>query len=131
MAQIDGRRAACATRPTTQDCTDDYEAAGRFALTAGVNLNGRFRTAFCTAPLRMHCTHTRAVFVVPLAVVIFTRWRLGLNCRRVMPVILVPTPPRYFALPRNSTELPIWERLPQTSHTRAIGFLSVLQNEAL
>jgi hypothetical protein len=37
---------------------------------------------------------------VPLAVVIRTRCRFGLNCRRLMPVIFVPTPPKYFARPR-------------------------------
>ncbi|MCA9266742.1 MAG: hypothetical protein KDA60_22945, partial [Planctomycetales bacterium] len=33
------------------------------------------------------------------------------------------TPPRYFALPRVSIELPIWERLPQISHSLAIDLL--------
>ena len=29
-----------------------------------------------------------------------TFWMLALNFRAVMPVVLVPTPPRYLALPR-------------------------------
>jgi len=35
-----------------------------------------------------------------------TFWMFGLNLRAVMPVILVPTPPRYLALPRCVTWLP-------------------------
>ena len=35
--------------------------------------------------------------------------------------ILVPTPPKYLALPRVSTEFPIWGPLPQISHLRAIA----------
>ena len=68
---------------------------------------------------------TRAVLFVPLLVVIFTRCKFGLNCRRVIPVTLVPTPPRYLALPRVSTELPTWEPLPHISQTRAIALHEV------
>src|SRR4051794_28612296 len=49
------------------------------------------------------------------------RWRFGLKTRRVMPVHLVPTPPRYFALPRWVTLLPNDVFLPLTSHWRPIG----------
>ena len=52
-----------------------------------------------------------------------TRCKFGLNCRLVMPVTLVPTPPRYFALPRIVTVLPTAGPLPQTSHERAIAAL--------
>ena len=38
--------------------------------------------------------------VAPLGVETFTRCKFGLNLRRVMPVTLVPTPPKYFCLPR-------------------------------
>ena len=65
--------------------------------------NGLRRTAFCTAPLRKHCVHTRIVLVVPLAVVTRILCKFGLNLRRVIPVIFVPTPPKYLARPRVST----------------------------
>jgi len=42
-------------------------------------------------------------------------WRFGVNRRLVIPVILVPTPPKYFALPRVSTWLPTEADFPQTS----------------
>ncbi len=42
-------------------------------------------------------------------------WRFGVKRRLVIPVTLVPTPPRYFALPRVSTEFPTDADLPQTS----------------
>lgn len=41
--------------------------------------------------------------------------RFGVNRRLVIPVILVPTPPRYLALPRVSTWLPTEADFPQTS----------------
>jgi hypothetical protein len=40
---------------------------------------------------------------------------LGRKRRRVIPVIFVPTPPKYFALPRVSIILPTWGDFPQTS----------------
>src|SRR4051812_1444270 len=49
------------------------------------------------------------------------RWRFGLKVRRLMPVIFVPTPPRYFFLPRVVTWLPNEVFLPLTSHSRPIG----------
>src|SRR5262249_35074676 len=54
------------------------------------------------------------------SIVTRTRCRFGLNWRRLMPVTLVPTPPRYFALPRSVIELPMTGPLPQTSQTRAM-----------
>lgn len=71
------------------------------------NWKGRFRTDLRTAPLRIHCVQTRIVFVVPFAVVTLMRCKFGLNLRRVIPVILVPTPPKRLGFPRVSTELPI------------------------
>lgn len=68
--------------------------------------NGLFRTAFRIRPLRMHWVQTRIVRTEPLGRATLIDWRLGMNRRRVMPVILVPTPPKYFALPRVSTMLP-------------------------
>lgn len=41
--------------------------------------------------------------------------KFGVKRRLVIPVILVPTPPKYFALPRVSTWLPTDADLPQTS----------------
>src|SRR5262249_59160711 len=51
------------------------------------------------------------------------RWRLGRNVRRLMPVTLRPTPPRYFALPRRAIWLPSTGFLPQTSHCIPIAHL--------
>ena len=56
-----------------------------------------------------------AVRFVPLAVVIWIVCRLGRNVRREMPVTLVPTPPRYFALPRMVIWLPVTGLRPHTS----------------
>ena len=74
-------------------CRAGYEAISG-------TLNGALRTTLVIAPERMHCVQAWIVLWVPLGVLIRTRCRLGLNFRRVMPVILVPTPPRYFFLPR-------------------------------
>src|SRR3954462_14617318 len=71
----------------------------------------------------MHCVHTSSALWLPLAVETFTRCRFGLNVRRVMPVTFVPTPPKYFFLPRVVTWLPSCRPLPQTSHCRAIAYL--------
>ena len=46
-----------------------------------------------TTPPRRHFAQTRARRTSPSSPTIFTLWRLTLNLRRVMPVILVPTPP--------------------------------------
>src|SRR2546429_9809181 len=45
------------------------------------------------------------------------RCRFGKNVRLVMPVVLRPTPPKYFALPRRVIWLPITGFLPQTAHS--------------
>ena len=63
-------------------------------------MNGAARTTFVTAPLRRHCVHTWTALWLPFAVETFTRCKFGLNVRRLMPVIFVPTPPKYFFLPR-------------------------------
>src|ERR1700677_4312095 len=62
----------------------------------------------------MHWVQTRSVLLV-LPTVTCTFCRFGLNWRREMPVTLVPTPPKYLALPRMVTEFPITGFLPQTS----------------
>src|SRR4051795_12005247 len=80
------------------------------------SLNGACWIALRTTPFRRQRVQTRAYRVVPLGVVIFTRCRFGLNSRRVMPVIFVPTPPRYFALPRCSTWFPMLGFFSQYSH---------------
>src|SRR5947207_14827529 len=71
------------------------------------SLNGACWIALRTTPFFRHRVQTRAYRVVPVGVVIFTRCRFGLNSRREIPVTLVPTPPRYLALPRCSIWLPI------------------------
>ena len=102
--------------------------AGRFILTftadlamdQEVNSKARRLTALSTTPLRRHRVQTRTDLVEPSSVTTFTLCKLGLNFRRVIPVILVPTPPRYLGLPRVFTEFPIWVRFPQYWQTRAI-----------
>src|SRR5690606_21458654 len=84
--------------------------------------NGACRMALRTRPDRMHCVQTRTVLAPPPSAATLTRCRFGLNLRRAIPVTLVPTPPRYFALPRVSTVFPICEDLPHTSHTLAISY---------
>jgi hypothetical protein len=79
------------------------------------NANGLLRTALRIRPLRMHCVQTRMVFTSPLGIEALITCRLGKNRRRVMPVIFVPTPPKYLALPRVSTMLPTEGVLPQLS----------------
>ncbi len=73
------------------------------------------RTARRTLPLRRHEVQTRIVLVAPVVVVTLTRCKFGLKVLFVIPVIFVPTPPKYLALPRVSTLLPTNGRLPQTS----------------
>jgi len=84
------------------------------------NANGLLRIALRIRPLRMHCVQTRCVRTSPLGSATLIDCRLGMNRRRVIPVILVPTPPKYFALPRVSTMLPTWGDLPQISHALAM-----------
>ena len=96
----------------------DYFFFGLPPLTS----NGFVLTVFRIAPLRMHWVQTRIVLFVPLGNVTWTFCRLGTNLRRVIPVFFVPTPPRYFALPRVSTRLPIWTDLLQASHCRAMAY---------
>ena len=91
-----------------------------FFSAAGGSLKGACRMVLTTAPLRRHCVHTRIDFRVPLGVLTCTFCKFGLNVRREIPVTLVPTPPRYFALPRCVIELPIAGFFPHTSHARAM-----------
>ena len=65
-----------------------------------------------------------SMFVFVRPTVTFRRCKFGLNCRRAMPVTLVPTPPKYFALPRVVTRFPMLADLPQTPHARAIANLN-------
>jgi hypothetical protein len=48
-----------------------------------------------------------------------------------MPVIFVPTPPKYFFLPRVVTLLPSWAPLPHTLHCRAIAHLKSTKADIL
>ena len=102
--------------PFGQDSWCQLAAAAGFGwpLPVAGSLNGAVRTRLVTAPLRMHWVQTRSVLLV-LPTVACTVCRFGLNWRREMPVILVPTPPKYLALPRMVTELPITGFLPQIS----------------
>src|SRR6476620_9765577 len=54
----------------------------------------------------------------------------GRDVRRLMPVTLVPTPPKYFCLPRVVTRLPICALLPHTPHCRAIAHLVSLDRNS-
>ena len=96
------------------DGTASSAAGLAAALSVVGSRNGFCFTSFVTLPPLMHWVHTRSDEFVPLPTVTRIRWRFGLNFRFVMPVIYVPTPPRYFALPRIVTWLPIEKPLPQT-----------------
>ena len=93
--------------------------------------NGFCLTSFVTLPLRMHWVQTSLVALAPLGRVTRSRCKFGLNFRRVIPVIFVPTPPRYFCLPRMVTEFPIEAPFPQTSQQRAITPPFSYKNHAL
>jgi hypothetical protein len=55
-----------------------------------------------------------------------TFWMFGLNLRLVTPVMFLPTPPRYLALPRLAIELPADVFLPVKWHTLDVLQISVL-----
>lgn len=80
----------------------------------------------------MHCTQTRKVFTSPEGIETLMVCRLGVKRRFVIPVILVPTPPKYFAFPRVSTWLPTEADFPQTSqaldmvHPKKLSYCSDL-----
>src|SRR5262245_29151106 len=61
--------------------------------------NGLFLPGRWTRPLRMHWAQTRDRLVSPSTTTLM-RWRFGLNIRLLVPVIFLPTPPRYLAFPR-------------------------------
>lgn len=63
----------------------------------------------------MHWVQTRIVLISPLGREALMTCKFGKNRRRVMPVIFVPTPPRYLAFPRVSIMLPICGDFPQVS----------------
>src|SRR5215213_2701488 len=58
-----------------------------------------------------------------------TVWMLGLNLRLERPVIFVPTPPRYLALPRVVFLRPNWVFLPVKWQTRGIGSTSMWRSK--
>src|SRR5439155_20426428 len=70
-------------------------------------------------PLRIALALTLMRMTRPLTTA-RTFWMFALNLRAVMPVILVPTPPRYLALPRCVIWLPKLVFLPVKWHTRGI-----------
>src|SRR5688572_20848809 len=57
------------------------------------------RTGFWTRPLRIALALTLMRTTRPFTTA-RTFWMFALNLRAVIPVVLVPTPPRYLALPR-------------------------------
>src|SRR5687768_7399834 len=71
-------------------------------------------------PLRIALALTRTRTIRP-SITARTFWRLGLNLRGDMPVILVPTPPRYFALPRMVFWRPMVVFLPVKWHSRGMA----------
>ena len=73
----------------------------------------------------MHWTQTRIVLTSPLGKLALMDCKLGIKRRLVIPVTLVPTPPKYLALPRVSTALPTIGPLLQTSQTLAIFHLTI------
>src|SRR5262249_40960748 len=82
--------------------------------------NGLLLVGRLTLPLRMHWTQTRWRLTVPL-MSIWMFWRLGRKVRRLMPVTLRPTPPRYLALPRRAYLFPKTGFFPQIAHCIPIG----------
>src|SRR3954464_13684252 len=57
------------------------------------------RTGLTTMPMRIALAETLMRPILPFTTA-RTFWIFGLNFRAVIPVVLVPTPPRYLALPR-------------------------------
>ena len=66
---------------------------------------------FTISPMRMAFVETLIRQMRP-SMTARTRWIFGLNLRLVLPVTLVPTPPRYLALPRWVYCRPLGVRLP-------------------
>jgi hypothetical protein len=77
-------------------------------------------------PLRMHCTQTFMDLFSPFGRQALIVCRFGMKRRLVIPVTLVPTPPKYLALPRISTEFPTCGPLPHTSQTLDIIHLAII-----
>lgn len=73
-------------------------------------------TSRVMTPERMTEVATRMRRVSPLGSQMLIFWRLGLKVRRLTPVVLMPTPPRYLALPRRVMWLPKVVFFPLTSH---------------
>src|SRR5687767_11414902 len=67
--------------------------------------NGFTLTGLTTSPLRIAEADTHTFFTSP-STTHLTFWRFGLNFRRLVPRIFLPTPPRYFALPRYFLRFP-------------------------
>ena len=63
---------------------------------------------------------TKILFTVPLKETLIF-WRLGEKVRFEIPVIFLPTPPFFLALPRREMLLPARVPLPQTAQTRDIA----------
>src|SRR6478672_454381 len=85
-------------------------------------------TGLTMAPLRIALAVTLMRMILP-----FTRartfWMFGRNLRAVMPVIFVPTPPRYLALPRWVIWLPKLVFLPVMAQTRGMSVILDFQSK--
>ena len=76
-------------------------------------------TGLTTKPPRMADAETHTFFTTP-SMTQRTFCRFGLNFRRLVPRIFLPTPPRYFALPRYFLRLPKTAFLPVNTHVFAM-----------
>src|SRR5882757_11478143 len=88
-------------------------------LTYAAGLTYLRRTGLTTMPQRIALALTLIRTIRPLTTA-RTFWMFALNLRAVMPVVLVPTPPRYFALPRWVIWLPKVVFLPVNAQTRGM-----------
>jgi len=64
-----------------------------------------FRLTFWTFPALRHLVQTKILFTVPLKETLIF-WRLAEKVRFVIPVIFLPTPPFFLALPLREMLLP-------------------------
>ncbi len=78
-----------------------------------------FRLIFWTLPALRHLVQTRILFMEPLRETLIF-WRLGEKVRFEIPVIFLPTPPFFLALPRRIMLLPACSLLPQIAQTRGM-----------
>jgi hypothetical protein len=83
---------------------------------------------FWTRPIRIALAETLILQTVPLTTA-RTFWMFGLNLLLVMPVIFLPTPPRYLALPRLTMLLPKLVFFPVKKQTLDISLTPILHKK--